>query len=176
MLDFFITNQLVWFGQSILLGIFLGITYDIFRILRSSIKHNTTIVFIEDMIFFLICSVATFYFMMNVSMGQIRIFILIGELIGAILYKITIGNFITKFIVSVINLIKKTIVCLYKMLIKPIIKLILYILKPIIKFVLKYSKKIICLLKSWLHLMYNLFISSLLRNSTKESKNYECKK
>lgn len=90
----------------ILLGIALGLIYDIFKILRRLVQ-NKIFVFVIDVFYFLVCSVAIFYFCLVYNSGKIRYFVLQGVLIGAFLHKITISKFIFSFIEKTIVAVKK---------------------------------------------------------------------
>ena len=111
-----IASQVFVFMYSLGLGVLLGITYDIFRIIRMIINSKSIAVFIQDVLYFIISGVITFLFVLGVNSGNSRFYILAGEGIGWIVYHITIGeiiyrssNRIVKNIKIRINLIKSKI-------------------------------------------------------------------
>lgn len=170
-MNIIISQQLIFFLKSILLGAFLGLFFDVFKILRLLIKHHNIFIFIEDILFFLISAIFSYNFMMNISYGQIRLFILTGELIGFILYKLSISNLIVKailFVISkLINLLKILFKNIIRFFIKPFYKSILYIFKiifcPLTKIFGENVKFIKKLLKKTVMIMYNLVKSSFIR-------------
>lgn len=167
-MDLIITQQLIYFCQSIFLGVISSFIFDFFKILRLSIKHNNIFIFIEDIIFFIILSLLTYNFMINISFGQIRIFILIGELIGFILYKFSISDFIVKSITYIISIISALFKLIFNFLLFPTykftIKFIKLLSKPFLTFFTKYFKIIEKPLKNKISIVYNLFKLKFFKN------------
>ena len=119
-------------------GVFLGIVYDIFRILRisraselaisgglydkirprkplfgsfsrvfktKSVKiADKIIVFIEDILFWLIAAVTEILFIFHTNGGEIRIYCLLASILGFILYNRTLGRLVTVFAKQIIFL------------------------------------------------------------------------
>ncbi|MBP0979085.1 MAG: spore cortex biosynthesis protein YabQ [Oscillospiraceae bacterium] len=160
-MNIIISEQLIFFLRSILLGVILGFVFDVFKILRLLVKHNNIFVFIEDILFFCISAIFSYSFLINISYGQIRLFILIGQLIGFILYKLSVSNFVVKLIVFVINLFLRTIV-------RPIYKFALCIFKVIFvnltKFFIKNVNFLKKLLKNRIDIVYNFLKHSFIKN------------
>ncbi|WP_052446666.1 spore cortex biosynthesis protein YabQ [Candidatus Soleaferrea massiliensis] len=120
-LELQVSAQTLLFLQSCLLGAVLGVIYDVFRILRISFKNGSILIFLEDALFFIICAVLTFCFMLMSNDGQIRFFILLGEVIGFILYYFTIGALVMKISKLIINFIRRLFLLLYKIFIRPFV-------------------------------------------------------
>lgn len=137
-----VSNQMLMFFQSCLLGIGLGLLYDVFRIIRIAVKTNSIIIFIEDIIYFIIVAVITFIFMIIQTEGQMRVFILFGELIGAILYYFTFGFVIIRVANKIIKFVKMIFSKLFKYFILPILKLIYVLYKSLYNFIFKINLKI----------------------------------
>lgn len=89
-------SQVSVFGYSCILGIGLGVLYDLFRIFRMMINHRYIGIFIQDVIYFIISGVVTFFFVLTMNNGEARFYILAGEGIGWIVYHLTIGEVIYK--------------------------------------------------------------------------------
>lgn len=157
-----VAEQVIWFGQSIVLGVLLAIIYDCFRIFRIAVKSTVVAVFIEDILFFAIYGIMTFLFMLEVSQGQIRLFIIIGEFIGAVLYRYTISTPIMAILKVIVNTIKKIVIVAYRWIIKPIYQIISKVAKKIMKPVKilseKYGKRMSNPLKCTKKMVYNLII------------------
>lgn len=127
-----IVQQNILFLQAIVLGAFIGLFYDIFRMFRIAFKCNKVIVCIQDIVFWIIISVASFLFMLIFNAGIIRGYLLMAELIGAILYHLTIGMLLMKISNFIIDKIKKILRFFYNHFIKPIgTKIIM----PLFKFI-----------------------------------------
>lgn len=116
----------MFFVESVFLGAFLGLIFDFFKILRLSIKHKNFFVLVEDILFFAISALLTYCFMINVSFGQIRFFIILGELIGFVFYKICFSNILVKFFVFIISIVKRTLCFVFKSVFLKIVLLPIY--------------------------------------------------
>lgn len=89
-------EQVSVFLYSMLLGIVLGVMYDIFRITRMIINSKNLAIFIQDVLYFVVSGLITFFFVLKANSGDSRVYIIIGEGLGWILYHLTIGEFIYK--------------------------------------------------------------------------------
>lgn len=86
-----IMPQTKMFLLSVLMGVGLGIIYDVFRSVRVIIHHGKIALFIEDMLYSLLYGFALFTFSVGLT-GQIRYFNLFGTLMGSLLQRLTVGN------------------------------------------------------------------------------------
>ena len=82
----YLAEQTMLFLKSILLGGAFGLLYDGLRITRIALPTAKWVVFAQDVLFFLVCAVAAFFFLMRTIDGQVRFFIFIGATLGAVLY------------------------------------------------------------------------------------------
>lgn len=139
---FTLQNQTFVFLASCVLGFFLGMVYDAFRISRLAFKLNAVVVFIEDVLFFVIAAVSSFAFMLLENNGVLRGFLLIGEIVGAILYFSTLSLLIMKLASVIINAIKCILRVVYKILISPIVKLFMVIIRLIKRILSRLRSKI----------------------------------
>ena len=100
-------------------GYFLGLLFSIFMLLNSVHGKSTAVVFIRDIIFFLLAAVISFFFTLKYNAGQIRFYILAGELAGFCLFYIfpgaSLGNLCRKA-VRRISLLLKRIVCFFSLI------------------------------------------------------------
>ena len=143
------SSQAILFLLTVVVGMFIGFIYDIFRIIRKVIKHKDFFIFIEDTVYWLIVSFVMFYFMLSQNNGEIRFFAIMGAFIGMILYFYTISIWVMKVSMTIINIIKKIFNTIFKIIMFPvkivikIIKVPLRILKKIMSPFKKVLKKII---------------------------------
>lgn len=100
-----ISGQLLTFLQAMGIGCALWVVFDVFRILRMMGKRATVLIYIQDIVFFLLCGAVTYLFMLRSSSGEIRAFVLLGEILGAILYNFTISVLIRKIAQAIITFI-----------------------------------------------------------------------
>ncbi|MBQ8731741.1 MAG: spore cortex biosynthesis protein YabQ [Oscillospiraceae bacterium] len=90
-------QQLIDFLLSMVLGGMICLVFDGFRILRRGIPHHFIAVLGEDLLTFCIASAASYLFMMTASSGEVRLYILLGELLGFILWRLTLGDLLVRF-------------------------------------------------------------------------------
>ena len=100
-------NQAYLFLVFALNRIFIGILFDFFRILRKSIKTVNFITNIEDILFWILTGLSIIYCMYNFSGGALRFFMLLGLILGILLYMLTLSDFLVKIVVKIISIIKK---------------------------------------------------------------------
>ena len=142
-------------------GIFLGAIYDIFRFCRIArtdhtynikqklknrffIKNDSdnkktnekhfepTIVFIEDILFFIIVAVTEILALFHFNNGEIRICFLIVSATGFFVYQKTLGNLIVFFSKKILYFIRKTMYLLICIVLTPVL------------FIFKIFKKSLC--------------------------------
>lgn len=114
-----VSGQVLVFLYAMALGGALGAVYDVFRILRVAFGGQKTVVFIEDILFSALALVATFVFVVAVNRGELRFFVLIGELAGFSVYYFTLGRVVFTFSKAIIKAAKTAIM----FILKPIFKL-----------------------------------------------------
>ena len=103
-------EQLVNFFYFIITGVFLSVIFDIFRILRKTIKTSDIVTNIEDILFGIITGIIILTSIFWFNNGQLRLYIFIGIIMGIALYMIFISKYFIKINVSIINYIKKIII------------------------------------------------------------------
>ncbi len=108
-LESFFTSgqQLNLFLMSCLFGVPIGIFFDIFRVVRIAFRHCKAAVIIEDIIFFMFYGVFLMCFTITAARSELRFYYCFGNLLGFILYFVTIGHFVTLFLRKVTEKIKK---------------------------------------------------------------------
>ena len=104
-----VNNQLVTFFIYIVSGIIIGLFFDVFRILRKSIKTSNTFTYIEDFIFWVIVGIFLIWEIFNISYGELRSYIFIGLIIGIIFYMFSFSKYFIKINVKILDFIKKPI-------------------------------------------------------------------
>ena len=99
-------QQFFLFIFSCFLGLPLGVFYDLFRVLRITFPHKKTVVVLEDILFFIVYGIFIMCFTVIFARSEFRFFYCLGNLIGFILYYVTIGKFIIKVLKWIILHIK----------------------------------------------------------------------
>ncbi|MBC8569802.1 spore cortex biosynthesis protein YabQ [Zongyangia hominis] len=128
-----LSQQTQVFLYACLIGAGLGAFYDVFRMIRLAVKNSAVIVFIEDALFFAVCALVTFFYMMQAMGGQLRFFILLGEFLGAVIYYFTIGALVMKISKLIIRGIKAVLHFLFRIFIRPILLFLQWIGKKLQK-------------------------------------------
>lgn len=116
-----IATEVFVFLKACVLGAFFGLFFDVFRIIRLSFKNPKLLVFIEDVLYFSIITLASFTFIVVENNGYLRAFLLIGELLGLILYFFTLSILIMKSAKAIIKVVKKILRFIYKFTLKPFV-------------------------------------------------------
>lgn len=102
-----IDNQLTQFFLYVASGMAISIFFDIFRVLRKSIKTSNIITYIEDTIFWIIVGLFLIWEIFTISYGELRWYIFIGIILGISLYLVTISKLFIKVNVKVLDILKK---------------------------------------------------------------------
>lgn len=101
-----IQNQTYVFLWSLFVGVILAVIFDFFRILRRKGNTPNYMVYIQDIIYWIII---TFIIIMSAFItndGELRGYMFIGYILGAIVYIVTISRYILKFVNKVLDLVE----------------------------------------------------------------------
>lgn len=83
--------QFQGFVISVGVGVLLGAFYDVFRIFRTVFRSEKRAVFFQDLFYMIGAAFVTFLLALGVNYGDVRFYILAGEIIGWCLYYLTVG-------------------------------------------------------------------------------------
>ena len=117
-----ISNEAVFLGISACVGAGLFFLYDILRIFRRIKKHGVILVGVEDLIYWLICTVVVFLMIYQENDGMVRGFALGGILAGMIVYYFLLSRYVIKINVLVWKKILGVIGKIFSVLLGPLIK------------------------------------------------------
>lgn len=92
---FTVSEQLQLFSLSCLLGIPVGLFYDIFRIIRIILPHNSLATALEDVLFFAVYAIFIMSFTFAAARAEFRMYFIFGNIIGFLFYYFTAGKIIT---------------------------------------------------------------------------------
>lgn len=129
-----LAEQTIVFLKSFIFGMVLGAFYDLFRGIRLVKNKNLLVIFICDILYFIVCGILTFIFILYVNYGLIRGYIIIGAFLGAVFYYNTIGAVMIKIMDFLIRLIRRIIRPFVKVIYIPIRKLFRLLVKLLTKF------------------------------------------
>ena len=125
-----IQTQSFTFIIFILVGILIGIVFDIFRIIRRSFKTPDFITYIEDILFWIISGALLLFCIFTFNNGELRLYLFVSIILGNLLYLFTLSKYFIKISTYLINILKKILYYPYS-IIKKIIK---KIYNPLVKF------------------------------------------
>lgn len=137
-------NQLTTFFIYMISGMAICIFYDVFRVLRKSMKTSNTVTYIEDAIFWIVVGLFLIWEIFKISYGELRSYIFIGLILGGAIYLLTFSKFFIKINVKIITYFKKIIFKIFN----PIVRLVR---KPIYFLCINIKKIYNNLLKSNIH-------------------------
>lgn len=139
--------ELHFFGTSILWGVLLLIFYDVLRIFRRLISHNSFFVALEDLLYWMVSSVLIFRMMYQQNNGIIRGFSILGMLLGMLIYHGTISDICVTAISTFLQRIEHLIQWIVSLILSPFCfffkllkKILLRLLKLFKKFTSFFSK------------------------------------
>lgn len=147
------------------MGFILGVLYDILRIIRISISRGKVGVIICDVVFCALACFCTFLFCLTVNEGEIRLYLVLGEVAGFFTYYFSLGAIIFACSEKIIDFIKKLFRSVFGVILFPF-KWVFGIIRKVINKLLEKSRKngkklknkSNFLLKVNKLLLYNLFV------------------
>ena len=94
--------QVSIFLLSLGLGFLLALTFDLFETIHNCIFKNGKYLIVKDIIYCVIASVICFLFLLTVNYGRIRVFLIIGTVVGFLCWQIFLSNSFVKQFSSII--------------------------------------------------------------------------
>lgn len=95
--------EAMFFVASVLEGVGLVLVYDIFRIIRRVMKHGNIWISMEDIVYWLFCTVSVFLLLYRENDGLMRAFSFLGILLGSVTYYFLFSRFVIKIGVLVLT-------------------------------------------------------------------------
>lgn len=100
------------------IGAALAVVYDIFRIARRVVRHNTFAVSGEDILFWIAAGFATYYFFLFINDGKFRLYMVAGIILGIFVCRMTVSRIFVPLLSRIFRKIKEFIIKLLKKIIK----------------------------------------------------------
>lgn len=88
--------QIKSFIYSLGLGCIYCVFYDILRVIRFATRPKALVVFLQDIFYFLVISFVTFLFLLSLTNGEIRAYIIFGIALGFIIWYYTISKILLR--------------------------------------------------------------------------------
>jgi len=160
-----LSSQTKGFLFSIGFGVIIGVLYDLLRVIRLTLTKKRFFILIFDIVFVLTAAVLSFLFFLTVAYGEVRLYIIFGELLGFLIYYFSFGVVAVRFCEKTADKIKHILKSVFRILSAPFVKiyeLALGKLKIFGNFLYKLSKKSAVIanyhLKKYKALLYNLTV------------------
>jgi spore cortex biosynthesis protein YabQ len=102
-----IHDQVFYFLFSAICGVVMGFVYDLFRVKRIFLKTTKASILFDDLFYWMIIGGFLLAINHHVLKGQLRFFMLLGLILGSVIYLITLSKLLIKVFVFLINLILK---------------------------------------------------------------------
>lgn len=94
MIEFTKNQQLMLLVASVMLGVVLGVLFEVFNALARFYRGRRRLVFLLDAIYFAVASLVTFYFSLAVMDGRLHPLLFCGCALGLLIQHIAIGRFV----------------------------------------------------------------------------------
>ncbi len=101
------SEQTLIFLASLGVGFLLGVLYDFLRALRLSFTRGKIPVVIFDLFYFFAVAFLSYIFILAANKGEVRSYIIIGELLGAVFYYFSLGIAVVKLTDRFVSLLKR---------------------------------------------------------------------
>ena len=95
---FSVREELFLFIISCLSGMIIGLCYDVLRTFRSLFYHGVWLCSAEDIAFLTFYAVFLSAFASVAARGELRFYYIVGNILGATLYFLTLGSIITRLL------------------------------------------------------------------------------
>lgn len=86
-----------------LTGICIGLLFDFFRIQRKVLKTCDFITYIQDILFWIVSGLIIIFVIMKYTNGEIRIYMILGIILGILIYFLIISKYIMKIFVCILS-------------------------------------------------------------------------
>ena len=101
-----LAQQTVYFLASIAVGAAAAILYDVLRAVRMLARWGRRRTMVTDILFFFVCGVLTSLFALPFNKGDVRAFVVFGEAVGFLTYRLTLGELFGRFYAIIARLLR----------------------------------------------------------------------
>lgn len=113
-----IVHEVTFLCHAVLMGICITFVYDLLSVIRHVVPHNNIWVSVEDLLYWIFCSLFIFLMLYMENNGILRWFAIAGACLGMLFYKKTLGNFFVKivshFFLRILHLVEKMLLFLLR--------------------------------------------------------------
>lgn len=135
-----ILKEVYFLLYSVCMGIMITFVYDIFRLLRAVIPHKNFFIAFEDIVFWFFTSISLFLMLYKVNNGAVRWFSIAGALLGMVIYRKSLGQYMVVFLSNIIKKILHIVKRVFGIVFSPI-RMLARKLKPVFMRITQNSKE-----------------------------------
>lgn len=139
---FTVSEQMKLFICSCLLGVPLGLCFDVFRTLRLCIPHGKWLVAVEDIYFLLLWSGSLLCFATVMARGEMRGYYVLGSTLGFFLYQCTLGICVVLLLRHVGSALRCVLCWLFRPIFYIVVRIFSFFYRKIIQFTKVFRKGI----------------------------------
>lgn len=114
-----LSNQVYAFLITIAIGLGIGFLYTMYCEIRRYLRVKSTKGHVFDLIFWLITTLFTYFFLLLGNWGEVRFYIILGLIIGAVFYIKVLAKLITPIVLKIIEIIVRSIGFIFKVILYP---------------------------------------------------------
>ncbi|WZL75073.1 spore cortex biosynthesis protein YabQ [Clostridiaceae bacterium 35-E11] len=96
----FVSDQMYVFSATLYGGIVIGFIYDLYRIFRRLFKPKKIAAIIQDLIFWIVISIAAVMVLLFSNDGQLRFYTFLGFITGALLYNKILSHIVMRTMIT----------------------------------------------------------------------------
>lgn len=159
------------FLMSLGFGFIMGVFYDLFRLVRISLSKGKKVYFVFDVLYCVFLGFCSYLFFLMVNEGDIRGFLILGEIMGFGVYYFSLGVVIFSTGEKIIEFIKRAFAVIFfpfKWIFKKLYNFSTKTFRKINGKRKKIKNKSKFLLKLHKHLLYNLSVKMVKNGVSKE--------
>jgi len=112
-------------------GFVAGLVYDAFRVVRAVIPHPSLLIQAEDTLYWAVTSVGMFVFLHHTTGGEVRLYLLAGAALGAIVYFAMLSPAVMKVSLAVIGFAKRLAAAAVALILLPVKAVLLMLWVPL---------------------------------------------
>lgn len=117
-----VSSQMLLFLISLAIGGVFGLAYDLLYFIRLLFPCGRVLAFLWDCLYLLACGVITFLFLLAGNAGEVRLFVLGGELLGLLFYRLTLGILVSRALRWFAERMRKAVSAAGKSLKRPVVR------------------------------------------------------
>ncbi|MBQ9267261.1 MAG: spore cortex biosynthesis protein YabQ [Clostridia bacterium] len=99
-------NQVYVFLWTVLIGAVMGLIFDFFRIMRRKGNTKDVLVYLQDIVFWLIVTVIIIVSTFLINNGELRGYMILGYILGGIFYILLLSGMIRKVLSAILDFIE----------------------------------------------------------------------